>query len=168
MTDPEARPFAQTEWEADQNESAGMVTTDLLELSRQIQEESAAVATLTREAIVADNKKFRRRNSVLVGLCCVMIVALGFLVYRDVYINSPERARIVAQTNDLINANEKLDEINAFIEEVEDSNNESGASDEQLQAVFEAVFDTREILTCVLTAPDDAAVRACAALGQES
>ena len=67
------------------------------------------------------------------------------------------------QTADLKEANRKLDDINAFIVRVESNNNESdGASEEELQAVFEAVFDTREILNCVLTAPDDAAVRACA------
>lgn len=131
------------------------------EMVREVATRSAAVEQLTKEAIIADNKKFRRRNMVLVILTCVLIAGMGYMIYRDIWVNAPGRDKIAEQTKGLQDANSKLDDINAFIEGIDDN---QSASREELQAVFDAVFDTREILTCVLQAPDDEAVRACAAL----
>lgn len=105
MTDPEARPFPQTDWEAEQNQvntdAATVRGDEFIELSKEIAAESAAVAQLTRDAIIADNKKFRRRNGVLVFLVCLLCAVTAGLLWRDVFVNAPQREALVEVTQKL-------------------------------------------------------------------
>lgn len=112
----EPRPYPQTEWEEEQKSDADAAVVDaqvavenaddavahanetmsiLVETSKEIAANTTAVEKLTRESLIADNKKFRRRNAVLVFLTSVLIVAVGYLVYRDVFINAPQRDNLV-------------------------------------------------------------------------
>lgn len=169
MTDNDrTRPFESTDWETEiveDNRAAGVRANDdineLITATQAIADNATAVEKLTRESIVADNKKFRRRNGVLVSLIVVLCLGIGYLIYRDVAINAPGRDRIAAQTEGLQDANEKLDDINEFIEEIQAA--EDQPTDPQLQEVFNTVFQIEDTLNCVITAPDEAAIAACAA-----
>jgi hypothetical protein len=161
------RPFEATEWEEDnrdEHRAAGAKASndmqDLIEATKAMADSSAAVERLTKESIVADNKKFRRRNGVLVSLIIVLCIGIGYLIYRDVAINAPGRDKIAAQTVGLQDANAKLDDINEFINEIRSDGEEP--TDPQLQEVFNTVFEIEATLDCVLTAPDDASIAACA------
>lgn len=183
--DKDVRPFGTTDWEAEiveDSRAAGEKASDdmagymeasrvrgekasgeiheLIAATQAIADNASAVEKLTRESIVADNNKFRRRNGVLVALIIVLCLGMGYLIYRDVSLNAPERAKIVAQTEGLQSANRKLDKINAFIDQIQDDGDEP--TDPQLQEVFNTVFEIEATLDCVLTAPDDASIAACA------
>lgn len=181
MSDP--RPYPPTDWEEEESRSAAdavdradsaaddasaaavhakATMEDLIETSKEIAATSRAVEKITRDSVIADNKRFRRRNAVLVFLTCILIVGMGYMIHRDVWVNGPERDKIAEQTAGLQDANEKLDEINAFIDRIEADSNNDGTDEEELQAVFDAVFETREMVECVLTATDEASARECA------
>lgn len=183
MSDP--RPYHPTEWEEDQKQAASDAVRNadaavahadtameqLVRASEDVAANSKAVENLTREAIIADNKKFRRRNGVLVFLTCVLISGMGYMIYRDVFVNSPARVKIEEQTSGLQDANDKLDAINTFIEDVQ-ANDGDGVTRQELQIVFDAVFETKATIeetqatiNCVLTAPSPEAARSC---GQEN
>lgn len=132
----------------------------IVDRADEIAADSAAVQTVTREAIIADNVKFRRRNGILVSLVVILLIGVGVMVYRDIYVNAPEREKISQQTKGLQDANEKLDNIEDFIVEVQ-NNDGDGVTRQELEVVFEAVFDTKQMVECVLKAPDDAAAREC-------
>lgn len=104
------RPYPQTEWEKEQqrdatdavdNADAAVVHADatmqsLIETSKEIAANSKAVEKLTRESLIADNKRFRRRNAVLVSLLSAVLILVGIMVYRDVFIVGPQRNDIEA------------------------------------------------------------------------
>lgn len=180
MSDP--RPYQPTEWETENKEDADaavnaadiaeekaasaaadarLTMKDLVETSREIAATSRAVEKITRDSVISDNKRFRRRNAVLVFLTSALIIGMSYMIYRDIWINSPERAKIAEQTRGLQDANVKLDHIEDFIEEVRAG--QDNGQQEELQEVFKAVFETRDMIRCILTAPDETAARGCAA-----
>lgn len=108
MTDEPNRPFPQTDWEQEQNDAAVQASDEhkdaldqFIEVSRQVSAESTAVAKLTRESLIADNKKFRRRNTVLVTLVSLLCLVTGGLLWRDIFVNAPQRDALVHVTQKL-------------------------------------------------------------------
>lgn len=103
MNDP--RPYPPTDWEEEKSQDAAdaadradaaVVHADeamkeLVESSKQIAASTTAVEKLTRESLIADNKKFRRRNSVLVFLLSVNLILMSVMVSREVLIVGPQR-----------------------------------------------------------------------------
>jgi hypothetical protein len=170
----EQRPYPRTEWEEEQKRDtddaveraeeavihADAAMVAIMDSSKEIAASTKAVETLTRDALIADNKRFRRRNAVLVFLTSVLILGMGFMIYRDVYITSPQREKIEQQTKGLQSANDKLDSINEFIEEVKAD--QGGGASPETQAVFKAILETRMIVDCLAAAPDHAAAQQCA------
>lgn len=73
---------------------------DMAERAEEVADRSAAIETITRESIIADNKKFRRRNAVLVILLSAQLVLSSIMVAREVFVVSPQRDEIeaIAQT----------------------------------------------------------------------
>jgi hypothetical protein len=108
MTEP--RPYERTTWEEEEKgdrdtvvdhaaaavEHADAAMQDLINVSKDIAANSAAVEQLTRESLITDNVRFRRRNAVLVFLSAVLLVGLSFLLYRDVYVSGPQRDKVEA------------------------------------------------------------------------
>lgn len=111
------RPYPPTDWEEDESQAASDAVEDahdavdsavfaaehakktmseLVEISRDISATSKAVEKVTRDSVIADNKRFRRRNAVLVFLTCVLISGMGYLIYRDIYVSAPQREKITA------------------------------------------------------------------------
>lgn len=111
----EPRPYPPTEWEEEQQQDASDAVQnaddavahadetmrELIETSKEIAANTQAVETLTREALIADNKKFRRRNAVLVFLLSIVMAGLSYMIYRDVFINEPQRDEIAAVASKL-------------------------------------------------------------------
>lgn len=120
-----------------------------------------AVETLTKESVIADNKKFRRRNTVLlIGIALLLLSQLiqQARYYLDTKPQNDKQTEVLQQLED---NQADLDELVTFVREVRDNPDEPGASREELQAVFDAVFDTKAMIECVLSAPNDQAVRNC-------
>lgn len=161
LENPEGRPFDPTEWERTSELHAHQRSEDinnLIKASQEIADDTKAVQALTKESLISDNKRFRRRNTTLVSLVIMLLAAVGFLVYRDIFINGPERDIIRQNTAGLQEANAKLDDINEFIESI-DSDPEP---DPQLQEVFRAVFEIRETTRAfVCSIPDPRAEEIC-------
>ena len=133
------------------------------DMVREVADRAAAVEAVTKESIIEDNKKFRRRNTVLLVLVVMLLVSQAVQQVRYYTTSKPQNDRIEDAINAIDVNQSSLDEITAFIERVENDNND-GVTREELQVVFKAVFETRDMVECVLTAEDDAAVRACADL----
>jgi hypothetical protein len=99
------RPYPRTDWEEEEKRDAAAAVENadaavlhaestmaaLIETSREIAANSKAVETLTRESLISDNKKFRRRNAVLVFLTSVVIVLLSVVLIREIYVVGPQR-----------------------------------------------------------------------------
>jgi hypothetical protein len=87
----ENRPYSQTDWERSVDAEQHRTVEELIETSRQIAAESTAVSTLTREAVIADNKKFRRRNTVLLTLISLLLIFELVEGVREFFVVGPQR-----------------------------------------------------------------------------
>lgn len=102
------RPYERTDWESEQHKDAtdaaqdadaaaihaDETMKDLIKTSKDIAASTQAVEQLTRDSLIADNKRFRRRNAVLVLLLSAVLLLVGIMVYRDVFIVGPQRDEI--------------------------------------------------------------------------
>lgn len=69
---------------------------ELVETSKQIQASAAAVEKMTRESLVSENRSVRRRNVLLTFLVCVLLLSVGALLYRDLFVSGPQRDEITS------------------------------------------------------------------------
>lgn len=92
------RPYPPTDWEEDNAHSAeeavrhaDRTMEELVELSKDMAASGAAVEKLTRESVIQDNRRFRRRNAVLVILLVANMLLTAGLLGREILVVGPQR-----------------------------------------------------------------------------
>lgn len=137
-------------------------TQTVLDAVEVISASALAVEKLTAEALVNDNKIFRRRNRLLITALVILILLTCFQIYRQIYVTGP-RAENTAQTvEEIQEANEGIELLLNFINESQANNPEAAELQER---VFEAALEIRYLI-CVTQ--DPALAAACAELDKES
>lgn len=138
---------------------------ELIESSREMAASAEAVQKLTRDAVIAENKSVRKRNTILLIGIGLLLISHAVQQARYYLVSQPQNTRIEDAIGKIEVNQDSLDEIVGFIDEVRSSNEEGNAEfEEELQMVFTAVFETREMLKCVLLSgtEDPASAVACA------
>lgn len=122
-------------------------------------EEDAAIAEVLLRSSQADNKALRRRNNVLVVLMVLLLVSRLAEWAQSYFVNDPRQQRIESVvTGPISDANGKLDEIVAFLHQVQ----QSGSSSQQSNSVALQEIERTLALICMSTDPGIAA--ACGSL----
>lgn len=64
---------------------------EVAERADEVAARSEAIETLTKESIIADNAKFRRRNGVLVALVSLLLILQLIQTGRELFVIGPQR-----------------------------------------------------------------------------
>jgi hypothetical protein len=118
----------------------------------------AATTAALNDSIISttteQNRVFRKWMKRLIVVNLLLVVTVGLLLYRSVFVNGPILHRLDDQQV-------SLDKLTSYVEEAEA--NRGGGGSPELQKVFIAIFETREII-CVI--PDPEVQKLCADLSK--
>lgn len=137
---------------ATQNERIDSLAGDITSLL----DESKSLKNVTLETVLAENGRFRRRNNVLIAMIFVLVLLNIYQQYRSTFVTGPKLDDIEKTVNGpLSKANEGIDKINAFIDQVKVTGAQNAA---QQQLTRDQVTQLRDLI-CAST--DSARLEAC-------
>ena len=121
-----------------------------------LSDESGAIRNVLIDNIDAENRRFRRRNNVLLTVTFCLLFSVGALLWRSVFVTGPQIDRTEQTvTGPLSDANRKLDELVTYIE-AQQARADAGAATVQLAL---AQIDQLRALICA--SEDPARLEAC-------
>jgi hypothetical protein len=127
----------------------------LTQASQDVAATSAALNDSIISTTTEQNRVFRTWMKRLIVVNLLLVMAIGTLLYRAVFVTGPILHKLDDQQ-------ESLNTLTEFVEKVQADRGDAGV-DPQLQKVFIALFETRQII-CVI--PDPAVQKLCADLSR--